>query len=305
MMKDINILLSTYNGQSFLTEQLQSIQTQNGIEFSLHVRDDGSSDETQSILRHWHTKGVIQRLTFGKHVGIVGSYFGLLSKADESVKYYAFSDQDDIWTANKIERAIKALSIFDDDLPALYCCRLRYVDSHGSFLAYSPIPNRGLSFQNALVENVAAGCTMVINNAARELILSNLPDKCVMHDWWCYIVVSAFGKVVYDAHPCIDYRLHHHNDVGAPVSLMGSIVRRIKRFHHEGRDAFKSHDQAKAFSDCFGYRLCDELKTELDAFVSSKRSIRKRFLYACHKKAYRQSAFDDYLLRFLICFNRY
>lgn len=304
-MPAVNILLSTYNGESYLTELLDSIRAQTYDRLVWHVRDDGSRDGTVAILRRWEADGRIQRLTVGKNVGAIASFFQLLRDADPESRFFAFADQDDIWKKGKIGRAVAALNAAGEDLPALYCCRLEYVDGQGVPLGYSPVPRHGMAFQNALVENMAAGCSMVMNRPARDLVLQHLPQRCGMHDWWCYLVISAFGRVIYDPRPQIAYRLHGQNDVGAPVTFLEDCLRRSRRFLTEGTDAFKAHAQARMFAHCFGHLLSGTRKRNLEAFVRSKRSFAERVRYGWGKTVFRQSTFDDLILRWLIWFNRY
>src|SRR5699024_5497942 len=97
----------------------------------------------------------------------------------------------------KIERAISFLEK-EEDSSAMYCSRLKIVDEQLRLLKYSLIPRRGVSFENSLIQNVATGCTMVLNQKAVQVLQKEFPKHAVMHDWWIYQVISAVGKVVYD-----------------------------------------------------------------------------------------------------------
>ena len=305
MVHRVSILMSTFNGEDFLSEQLDSLVGQSYKDTEICVRDDGSSDDSRRILTGYASQYSGFRVEFGNNLGISGSYFRLLSMADQGSDYFAFCDQDDVWHADKIERAVTRLSGHSADKPAIYCSRLAYVGQDLSPLGDSRLPRRELSFQNALVENVAIGCTVVMNRAARDLIVKSLPSQCVWHDWWCYLVVSAFGVVVYDKCPTIKYRLHSENNTGAAVSLWGQFRRRARRFALKGHDAFSIHAQAVEFSAIFAGELPPAKLEILNRLLESRRSVLKRIGYALNPEVYRQSRLDGFLLRVLLLLDWY
>jgi len=231
MKYSVAVLLSTYNGERYLNEYLQSLNEQEWRDITLFVRDDGSSDKTLQILKKFQrTKNfTFLILPSDDHLGAAQSFFHLLDGAGDGFEYYAFSDQDDVWLPGKISRAVNKLKPISKDVPALYCSRLEYVDEELNHLKWSTIPRR-IGFGNAIVENIAAGCTIVINKSARSIILSCLPSKCLMHDWWCYLTVICFGQIVFDENSGIKYRLHGSNRIGAATTFADNISRRFKRF---------------------------------------------------------------------------
>jgi len=305
MRQRVCILLSTFNGADFVSEQLDSLIGQSHRDLRIHVRDDGSSDESGQILARYARRNANFSVEFGSNLGASESYFRLLLAADSASDYFAFCDQDDVWHTDKIERAVTRLAGTSPDTPVIYCSRLQYVGQNLSPLSSSRLPHRGLSFQNALVENVAVGCTLVMNRAARELIIERLPSQCVMYDWWCYLVVSAFGIVVYDDVPTINYRLHMGNTIGAAVSVWGQFGRRARRFALKRRGAFSIHGQAAEFLNIFAERLPAREFEILSRFVESKRSIWRRIGYAVNPEVYRQSRLDGLLLRVLLLLDWY
>jgi hypothetical protein len=141
--------------------------------------------------------------------------------------YYALSDQDDIWFPDKLERAVKWLGMVPETQPALYCTRTELIDEAGQSIGYSPLFTRPPAFGNALMQNVAGGNTMVMNNTARALLLEAGSDiDVIAHDWWVYIVISACGGTVYyDAEPSLRYRQHGGNLIGANAGLGARLLR--------------------------------------------------------------------------------
>ncbi len=305
MVPEVSVVLSSYNGAAYLPEQLESLVGQSYPNLAIHVRDDGSSDGTRQLLTSYAASYPHIHLTFGARLGIVGSFFCLLQHCGKDSQYFAFCDQDDVWYPDKIERAISRLSPVDPKIPALYCSRLEYVDRDLAHLKYSTIPARGLSFESALAENSATGCTVVLNRVARDMIVRQLPEKCIMHDWWCYLVVAAFGVVIFDESPGLKYRLHAGNDTGAAVSASGDFARRARRFWTDRRNAFTIHAQAQEFAALYAERLADDKRRLLDRFLASKCSQAARIRYALNPGVHRQSRLDDSILRALIALGWY
>lgn len=299
----INILLPTYNGIRYLPKLLDSLLAQTCPELITSIRDDGSTDETYTFLCAWASGRAGVLLSRGERLGAAGGFLHLLQTSCPSCQYFAFCDQDDIWLPDKIERAIAALQACGPDEPAMYCSRIEYVDEQLRHLGYSRIPKR-VEFSNALVQNMAAGCTIVLNRRARDLICERLPRKVLWHDWWCYLVVCAFGKVTYDEKPSIRYRLHANNHTGAQTSFLASVKSRIARFSAEQKGSRCFSNQALEFHRCFGDRLSAPYKRTLERFLSVRGSLRDRISYNVAMEVWRQTWLDTALLRALILIGR-
>ena len=136
--------------------------------------------------------------------GATQSFFRLFEQCSKSAEYIAFSDQDDVWLPAKLERAIAALRNIDRKEPALYCSSATITNERLQPIGLTPLWPKPPAFGNALVENIATGCTVVLNRPAIDLLAAGpLPERAIFHDWWCYLVVSAFGTVVFDQiDPC-------------------------------------------------------------------------------------------------------
>jgi hypothetical protein len=238
------------------------------------------------------------------HLGAAQSFLRLLGVAGDSFETYAFADQDDIWLPDKLTRAVNKLATIPWDVPGLYCCRLEYVDEKARPLKLSNIPPR-IGFGNALVENIATGCSTVINQSARALILSRLPNATIMHDWWCYLVVSCFGLVVFDEYPGVKYRQHGGNAVGAATTFYAELGRRVNRFIYSDGGVFRCSDQAKEFLAAFGDRIPDDQRQVLNLAISGKSIFKDRIRLAKTRKIWRQRKIDDWMTRILIIMNHY
>ena len=218
-MRRVRILLSTYNGEKYLREQIASLKAQEGVETEIFVRDDGSADSTLDILREMSSKGVLDFYT-GENMGPARSFMDLLSKTSEA-DYYAFSDQDDVWMPDKLSTAISALER-QGYSPGLYLGQTQPTDDTLQKLPYRSVEPIG-TFGESLVYEFAAGCTMVLNKPLRNILTTYKPDYLSMHDVWIYSVALALGANVYYDHTAhILYRQHGQNAIGQDNSLITS-----------------------------------------------------------------------------------
>jgi glycosyltransferase involved in cell wall biosynthesis len=168
----VAILLCTLEGQRFLKEQLASFESQNLKAWSLFVSDDGSSDRTLDILQEQQKQWGRGKLTLqsGPRQGFAANFLSLTCQTDINADYYAYADQDDIWEADKLERAVHWLETIPGDVPALYCSRTRLVDKENRTVGFSPLFKKPPSFANALIQNIGGGNTMVFNHATKKLL---------------------------------------------------------------------------------------------------------------------------------------
>jgi len=225
----IAILLSTYNGATYLQEQLDSYVKQSHADWSLWTSDDGSIDATLDIVQAF-SKGLggnrVHQIQ-GPKKGFAANFLGLVCNPNIKADAYAYSDQDDIWMTDKLERAAHFLSSVPINTPALYCSRTLYVDKHDRPLELSQRYTRPAVFANAMVQNIASGNTMVFNEAARSLLLQVDPNIGIdLHDWVTYMLVSgAGGQVLFDLVPSVRYRQHSKNLIGMNVGVMAKMRR--------------------------------------------------------------------------------
>jgi len=305
MSTKVSVLLSTYNGEKYINELINSINSQDIDKFELVVRDDGSNDNTLKLIEQNKGDVAVRILSSDENLGSAKSFFLLLRECGAKADYYAFADQDDIWGSDKLSQAIGCLEGFSSDKPVLYCSRLEYVDDNLNHLMWSRVP-RKIGFGNALVENIATGCTVVINESARKLIVSKLPRTCVMHDWWFYLVISCFGEVFWDEYSGIKYRQHDSNVVGAATTFFGDVKRRLKRFFNRDRQGiFSLSSQAEVFYELFYDDLTEEVKSTLQLLIRGKTSFFQRIKLVFSKNIWRQRLFDDFIMRVVILIGRY
>lgn len=259
-IKKVLVLLSTYNGQRFLVEQLESLRHQKEIEVFCLARDDGSTDRTVEILDEYAS--VWERLTVikGENLGCGASFTELLKAAGpyvNQVDYLAFCDQDDVWFEGKLTAAVSALETMPADQPSLYCSNLTLVDENLKMIANMyPEPVAELTKGNALVERFGTGCTMVFNKKAREMYLSHLPSVPILHDRWIYLICLFFGNVHYDHTPRILYRQHEKNAIGGQSGFFDKWKSRMRSFKKLDENPREQH--AKELLRIFRSLLTEE-----------------------------------------------
>lgn len=298
----IQILLSTYNGVTYLEPQVNSLLQQDYDQVSILIRDDGSSDSTVDLLQEYAATHKNIQIISGKNIGFVDSFFKLIELADANADYLALCDQDDVWQPNKISQAIESLKQYSQETPVLYSSRAIVVDENLRILGYTGIPQKKLSFQNALVECALLGCTNIFNQATRQLLLGKFPQYAYSHDWWIYLVVSAFGTVLYDRYPKILYRQHDKNVFGITPNIIKTFRMKMHRFVSQGQQQLVVK-QAEEFRRLYASLLDDNYKNILEDFLERK-SLGQRLSYALFCDVYRQMPVDNLILRILLLLNR-
>ena len=293
------VLLSTYNGERWLDDQLASLAAQEGVEVALHVRDDGSSDATLAALaRHAGRWPTLANVPSGPNLKPPMSVLTLLATAPEA-DYYGFCDQDDVWRPGKLARATAAIAA--DAGPALYCSNVTCVAEDLAPLGV-PRENGDARFQHLLFENIAYGCTTVVNRAARDLIAARPPERgVIMHDWWCALVVAAFGRVHYDPEPgMLLYRQHGANSIGAQTSQLGVTLGQALRLLRDPAGYYRIHAQVSEFHRLFGADLDPARRASVERLIFAKQSLAARLRYAVSGDLVRSGVLGGIAARALI-----
>lgn len=275
-METVTVLLSTYNGEKYIREQIDSLLQQEGVDLQILARDDGSSDSTLDILEEYSNKYSNFSYYHNINLGPAKSFLDLIKNAPNT-EYFALCDQDDYWDKDKLKIAITKLAELDENKPNLYYSNLRIVDENLTFFRLShegefSNPNK----YSALTENLCTGCTAVFNRTAQELLKNNMPDYCTMHDTWIYILCKFLGNTIYDSEPHISYRQHGGNVVGAYLerSKYALYKERFVRIFNKGLQP--RYMNAKNFYGCFGSLLNEEDKRRVLKVVNYKNSVKDR-----------------------------
>ena len=288
--KTICILLCKLNGERFLEEQLRSIKT--GAFLSAHflVSDDGSTDAGLAI-----TKRVLAETGFafsirqGPSQGFAENFRSLILAADTDSDFYAFCDQDDVWHDDKLSVAAEYILQHSAHIPVLYGSRTRITDDNNQPIGFSPLFAKAPSFQNALVQSIAGGNTMVMNKAALILLQKACENAgFISHDWFAYQMITGAGGVfIMDQTPHIDYRQHDNNAVGSNAGFLAVFDRLTAGLN--GRFASWNEINIAALESNEAL-LTDESRATLSTYktIRSGRLI-QRLLALHHSGVYRQT----------------
>ena len=224
MTNNVAILLATYNGEKYLSEQLDSLLNQHQVNVHIYIQDDNSTDNTLKIINFYKNKypDNFSNIFHCDFKNPCKNFLNLVNKVNDTYDYYAFSDQDDVWLNDKLIHAINILKQGND----LYCGRTEIVDRKLTSFGYSPLFQFPPSFKNAIVQSIAGGNTMVFNKKIFNLLKKNCNVDVQSHDWWTYILTTFTGhKVFYDKNPKVLYRQHNKNHNGSNIGFINQLVR--------------------------------------------------------------------------------
>lgn len=306
----VDILMATFNGERYLSEQLDSLRAQTYENWRLLVSDDGSSDGTLALLREYEKRDSRIKVvaTEGRHGTAQGNFWSLLPYAVND--RIMFCDQDDVWEREKVEKTLAAMNglaqIHGDETPLVVFSDMRVVDedlnliagSHERYRKSYPIVT---VFPKLLMLNPGAGCSMMFNRSARNKALeTTTAEEMAMHDWWMMLIGSAFGAIGYIDEPLNNYRQHADNTLGVQArkalrvpntTKVEAVIRRHLR-------------QARAFREVYGSQLSLADKKALDHVILSAsggiKGLYHLFASHCWKKSLRRKMGQVYATVFLL-----
>ena len=233
----VDVLLSTYNGDQYLREQLDSLIAQTFTDWRLLARDDCSTDNTPHILTQYADrysgKITVIRDVEGR-LGPVGSFEKLLQLS--SAPYIAFCDQDDVWLPDKLQRFLDSIKQSENKLdceePLLIHSDPYVVNDHlepvaESFWAYQKLnPDKMQTIERLLVQNCVTGCATLFNRRLVDIALP-IPEGAIMHDWWFALVAATEGRIVHIDDRTIAYRQHAKNLTGAKKWGIAHVIYKV------------------------------------------------------------------------------
>lgn len=252
------ILLATYNGERYLTEQINSIQRQTIDSWTLLVSDDGSSDGSCELIRDLADSDrriVPVDAPVDLRAGAAQN-FGRLMEAGLELggQVFFFCDQDDIWEPEKLQLMLQAFPaageepaplLVHSDLAVVTCDLQPIASSLRRYMAldvYAADPCSSL-----LTRNFVTGCAMACNRRLLELALP-LPAQAIMHDWWLALVAASSGAIVFIDRPLLKYRQHSSNTIGAVGfwRLLSPVGAWRKRWRAGNREFISTFRQSAA-----------------------------------------------------------
>jgi glycosyltransferase involved in cell wall biosynthesis len=289
----IAVLLTTYNGEKYIEQQLDSIIFQQGnFSIDIFISDDGSLDNTLHLCKKKKYKKNIKKIYNVNFKSFSKNFLYLVNKTPKNYDFYAFCDQDDIWLKDKFKRAIKILN----KNYSLYCSRTILINNNLEKIGYSPLFKKPPSFANSLVQSIAGGNTMVFEQKIFRSLLKFKTFNAPSHDWLLYIITTGIGKkVYYDKISKIYYRQHKTNLVGTNKNLKDKFNRLILLFRGKFQDWTNFHikflDKNIKFIDQNNRKVLLHFKKIRYSKIYLLKSILKNDL-----KIYRQSNMGQFML---------
>lgn len=299
----ILVLMSSYNGEKYIQEQIESILNQkiNGT-IGLIVRDDGSKDGTVEILKKYEQQNKLV-LLLGNNIGYVKSFFWLLNYAREHFNdfdFFAFSDQDDVWDLDKLEIAVTMIKKANlGDIPILYGSTSRLTDANLKIIGQTMSCYKPVTFYNVAVQNSMSGHTQVFNKAMLNIIPTNLNyDKVYVHDYFITVAASLCGKIIFDQVPHVFYRQHSDNQIGVEANFFRRLVKRWYSFIRN-RKGIKIVNQMQYLVEIYSNQCSQEELIETQHFINCRCNFSQRLKYIFCMKFYRQTDIQTILMKII------
>jgi len=288
------VLLSTFNGERFLEELLNSVAHQEGANVKLLVRDDGSTDRTLEILNSYSRSLEIEVLQ-GVNLGTNKSFQELFRLARlKEFDYLAFCDQDDVWHPTKLKRASESL---ERNRKNFYASKRKLIDANGKHLGLYPSGRIRPSFANAMVENVCAGCTTVLSESFYRKVVEIFPfDVEGEIDHILYMLAAASNSCYFDHESRISYRVHKGNQLGVRKGYFFNLEKSIHGVTRKMTTAVRISQVIANFSD--------PENSQLLWMLTTRRALIPQIFFILRMPKLRHRIFEDAALRLFLISNR-
>ena len=306
------ILLSTYNGDAFLAEQLDSLYSQKGVQLHILVRDDGSKDSTLQILDDYNRRYGRMTIIKGQNIGAGPSFFALINEAamnHAEYGYYAFCDQDDVWFPHKVETGVRELEK-SDKLFKLFFSGAVNTDSELNPIDASHVRVIN-SFGANLVANHILGCAMLMNGALLQEINKintkpfSVPNGNIpIHDAWASLVAySLNADVIQSCSGLMYYRQHGHNVIGAGQGFLSNQKNRIMRYI--GVVTHMKANKCIIALQVLGDKIPSQNRDLLKKVAAYRNSLKAKYRLLFDKRMYEYGVIDNIGTFLIILFNKF
>lgn len=293
----VNVLISTYNGEKYIREQLDSILRQSCKDIKIYVRDDGSSDRTVSILKEYENQNRIT-LIQGENVGYGRSFYKLLQIADQG-DYWSFCDQDDVWLPDKVKWAVEWLGRQPETVPALFGNAYELTDETlKTTYGVQRSPRYRLDFRRALTDCVYQGFAMTFNARLRELMLMASENEITSHDWWGMLLAIRFGIHYFDDRIAVKHRRLKSSISGMDMKNRVKWLRNTLKDGHPG-----IHSCAKEYIRLFG-GCSDKESRYAQWFTFEKYNLKASLCKSFYPGRWRPLLSSEIVIRILMLIGR-
>ena len=303
MKSKIQILMSTYNGEKYLEEQLNSIVNQKGnFDIKILIRDDGSIDKTIDIIGKYKNKIEIDIIK-GKNIGVNESMKELFMNADVSFDYFAISDQDDVWNDNKLNLAVEQLEKTNFEGLKMFSSRSLVTDEKLNIIGKTQDSMGMITFYNAMIQNICPGHTQVFNKEVVLELRKNYCDKMIVIDWWIYMLVSAVGELTFYRECTVKHRQHRVNSVGYELNFIKKTLKRLKKIRFKEKSLVTL--QLESFINIYCSKMSSEYSIEALKFLKNRKKLKKRLQYIMSSKSFRYGKFENFAYKILYLLGKY
>lgn len=258
--RTILIMMATYNGEKYISKQLETIINQTYTNWELIIRDDCSTDNTLGIIKDYVKKDsrIKYILSDSKKHGAYYNFFGLINYAKTLEKYdfYMFADQDDEWDSTKLEEYLKFYNEKNtSQRPTLVYGNMRIIDAHGQVTSENMDNLTGIGYTNVMTSFFAHkvyGCTIFFNfDLLKSLPVIENNDEVLgylSHDNFVTKWAGIFGKVYYLPLTTMGYRRYNENVTSKHSYDYGfkRIFRRIFKINELAKDHALTYSQSLA-----------------------------------------------------------
>ena len=281
----VSILLAAYNGERFLSSQIESLLSQSHTEFVIHASDDCSTDSTWDILTSYGFKYPDKIKLSRRSRNSGGAKYNFIEMmASVRDDYVMLCDQDDVWLPDKIKKTLKKMQELEAQYPKtpiLVHTDLQIVDQHlklihQSYRRYMNANFERTALNQVLIQNTFAGCAAMYNRALSEMIIEK-PSFCVAHDWWLQLVASGFGRIGYVSDSTVLYRQHGRNEIGAnDIRSISYKAKMLARGEHIRQAIHSTFRQAESFLQVYGERLSKSQRNIVEQYCMIPKISRLR-----------------------------
>lgn len=296
----VDILMGTYNAGKFLDEQLQSLFNQTHTDWHLIIRDDVSSDNTLEIIAKYMEKypNKISLVKSEDNIGAKANFNQLLRLA--TAEYIMFADHDDVWLDYKISATLGKMmeleKLTEKSVPLLVFTDKSITDENLKITSHSSVKAEKFDVirlipQKLLMQNVASGCTIMINKPLL-LLCGSIPKEAIMHDYYLVLLASLLGKIGYVDKPSMLYRQHSHNEIGAKNVGFSYFLKKLAESPTKIKAGFmKNIDQGEILLSKYKDKLTEENRIILENFIKLRNATRTEFIKIIFQNGFYKSGF--------------
>lgn len=294
----VEILMATYNGEKYISQQIESILNQTIQDFKILIRDDGSKDNTVNIIKDYVSKYSDKIVLIEDDIKCGSSMKNFMELTKHALAdYVMYCDQDDYWLPNKIEVSLEEMKKNEENtsVPILIYTDFIKVDVNLNEMKNDVKKSqiyvkKSLDLPHLLVQNYVTGCCMMVNKALYKN-LQDYSEDILMHDWWIAIYAATFGKIIHKEEKCMYYRQHANQVVGATNVKSFKYV--FEKFiSGSSKDSMNFYiKQAKYFYGLYGKNMSDKAKEIFQIFLTLPQKNKFLRIYFLIKYKFLKSTF--------------